>query len=159
VHDAAGLFSSGSSPQCAASPNNFGATRLPRPTTALVPVRKYASKHNTKKTTTMNDTDNEMLKAAQELRAMTNNQTEITVARRIVISSDSQPKRDYLIYFGDVINRGKWKWECAQMDTLEETLENIRKQITAQGDERKRELMRLEDSAAKLGLKIVEVTP
>jgi hypothetical protein len=107
----------------------------------------------------MNDTDNEMLKAAQELRAMTGNQTEITVARRIVISSDSKPKWDYLIYFGDVINRGKWKWECAQTDTLEETLESIRKQITAQGDERKRELMRLEDSAAKLGLKIVEVTP
>jgi len=105
----------------------------------------------------MNDNENEMLKAAQELRAMT--ETEITVARRIVISSDSQPKWDYLIYCGDVMNRGKWKWECAQTETLETTLEEIRKQITAQGDERKRELMRLEDSAAKLGLKLVEAAP
>ena len=102
------------------------------------------------------DNENEMLEAAQELRAMTGNQTEITVARRIVISTHSQPKWDYLIYFGDVLSRGRWKWGCAQEDTLKETLETIRKQITTQGDERARELHRLKESAGKTGLKLVE---
>ena len=110
----------------------------------------------------MNDNDNEMLKAAQELRAMTNNQTEVSVSRRLTLSHVlyiTEPKWDYLIMLGDVLNRGPWKWECAQAETLNATVDEMRKQITAQGDERKRELMRLEDSAAKLGLKLVEAAP
>jgi hypothetical protein len=34
-----------------------------------------------------------------------------------------------------------------------------RGQITAQGDEKARQLLQLQDGAAKLGLKLVEVTP
>ena len=45
----------------------------------------------------------------------------------------------------------------AQADTLEQVVEMTKAQITAQGDEKARELLQLQDAAAKLGLKLVEV--
>ena len=105
-----------------------------------------------------NDDDNEMLWAAQDLRTLTSNQTEVTISRRIILSPiNSGPKWDYMITFGDLMNRGKWRWECAQAETLESAVEIAKRQITAQGDERAREFLQLQDSAAKLGLKLVEV--
>jgi hypothetical protein len=104
-----------------------------------------------------NDDDNEMLWAAQDLRTITSNQTEVTISRRVIISPiNSGPKWDYMITFGDLMNRGKWRWECAQADTLEAAMDITRAQITAQGDEKARELLQLQDAAAKLGLKLVE---
>ena len=106
------------------------------------------------------DTENEMLWAAQDLRTITSNQTEVTISRRVILSPiNSGPKWDYLITFGDLMNRGKWRWECAQADTLEAVVEMTKAQITAQGDEKARELLQLQDAAAKLGLKLVEATP
>ena len=107
-----------------------------------------------------NDDDNDMLWAAQDLRTITSNQTEVTISRRVIISPiNSGPKWDYLITFGDLMNRGKWRWECAQADTLEAAMDITRAQITAQGDEKARELLQLTDAAAKLGLKLVEAAP
>lgn len=106
----------------------------------------------------MNDTENEILWAAQDLRTITSNQTEVTISRRVITSPiNSGPKWDYMITFGDLMNRGKWRWECAQAETLEATMNITRAQITAQGDERNRELAVLRESAAKLGVQIVEV--
>ena len=103
------------------------------------------------------DTENEMLWAAQDLRTITSNQTEVTISRRVILSPiNSGPKWDYLITFGDLMNRGKWRWECAQAETLEAVVEMTKAQITAQGDERARKFIQLQDSAAKLGLKLVE---
>jgi len=105
------------------------------------------------------DTENEMTWAAKDLRTITSNQTEVTISRRIIISPiNSGAKWDYLITFGDLMNRGKWRWECAQADTLEAAMDITRAQITAQGDEKARELLQLQDAAAKLGLKLVEST-
>ena len=104
-----------------------------------------------------NDDDNEMLWAAQDLCAMTSGKAEITISRRLTMKAGAIPAGwDYLITFGDILNRGPWKWECAQADTLEQVVEMTKAQITAQGDEKARELAALQESAAKLGLKLVE---
>lgn len=106
------------------------------------------------------DTNNEMLWAAQDLRTLTSNKTEITISRRVTIKIGAIKEGwDYLIIFGDVMNKGPWRWECAQADSLEGAMEITRRQITAQGDEKAREFMQLQDAAAKLGMKLVEVTP
>jgi len=107
-----------------------------------------------------NDDDNEMLWAAQDLRTLTSNKTEIAISRRVTIKIGAiKPSWDYQITFGDILNRGAWRWECAQAETLEAVVEMTKAQIKAQGDERARELLQLQDAAAKLGLKLVEVTP
>jgi hypothetical protein len=106
------------------------------------------------------DTENEMLWAAQDLRTLTSNKTEITISRRVTIKTGAIKEGwDYLIIFGDIMNRGPWRWECAQAETLESVVEMTKAQIKAQGDERAREFLQLTDAAAKLGLKLVEVTP
>jgi len=107
-----------------------------------------------------NDDDNEMLWAAQDLRMLTSNKAEITISRRVTIKIGSiKPSWDYQITFGDVMNKGPWRWECAQADSLEGAMDITRAQITAKGGEKARELLQLQDAAAKLGLKLVEVTP
>jgi len=107
-----------------------------------------------------NDDDNEMLWAAQDLRTLTSNKAEITISRRVTIKIGAiKPSWDYQITFGDILNRGAWRWECAQAETLEAVVEMTKAQIKAQGDERAREFLQLTDAAAKLGLKLVEVTP
>ena len=107
-----------------------------------------------------NDDDNEMLWAAQDLRTLTSNKTEIAISRRVTIKPNTiKESWDYQITFGDLLNRGAWRWECAQADTLEAAMDITRAQIKAQGDEKARELLQLQDAAAKLGLKLVEVTP
>ena len=104
------------------------------------------------------DTENEMLWAAQDLRTLTSCKAEITISRRVTIKTGAiKPSWDYLITFGDILDRGPWKWECAQAETLEAVVEMTKAQITAQGDEKARELLQLQDAAAKLGLKLVEV--
>ena len=106
------------------------------------------------------DTENEMLWAAQDLRTLTSNKTEITISRRVTIKTGAIKEGwDYLIIFGDIMNKGPWRWECAQADSLEATMDITRAQITAQGDEKARELLQLRDAAAKLGLKLVEAAP
>ena len=106
------------------------------------------------------DIHRELLFAAQDLRTITSNQTEVTISRRIILSPiNSGPKWDYMITFGDLMNRGKWRWDCAQAETLEAAVETTKAQIVAQGDERAREFLHLQDAAAKLGLKLVEVAP
>ena len=106
------------------------------------------------------DTENEMLWAAQDLRTITSNQTEVTISRRIILSPiNSGPKWDYMITFGDLMNRGKWRWECAQADTLERAIEIAKLQAVTQGNERNRELAALRESAAKLGATLVEAAP
>ena len=106
------------------------------------------------------DTENEMLWAAQDLRTITSNQTEVTISRRVILSAiQTGPKWDYLITFGDLMNRGKWRWECAQADTLERAIEIAKLQAVTQGNERNRELAALRESAAKLGATLVEATP
>ena len=103
------------------------------------------------------DTENEMLWAAQDLRTLTSNKAEITISRRVTIKIGAiKPSWDYQITFGDILNRGAWRWECAQSDELEGAMDITRGQITAQGDEKARELQQLQDAAAKLGLKLVE---
>ena len=105
-----------------------------------------------------NDDDNEMLWAAQDLRTLTSCKAEITISRRLTMKAGAIPAGwDYLITFGDILNRGPWKWECAQAETLEAVVEMTKAQIGAQGDERAREFIQLQDAAAKLGLKLVEV--
>ena len=107
-----------------------------------------------------NDDDNEMLWAAQDLRTMTSCKAEITISRRVTIKIGAiKESWDYQITFGDILNRGAWRWECAQADTLEAAMDITRAQITAQGDEKARELLQLTDAAAKLGLKLVEAAP
>jgi hypothetical protein len=111
-----------------------------------------------------NDNDNEMEQemtwAAKDLRTITSNQTEVTISRRIIISPiNSGPKWDYLITFGDLMNRGKWRWECAQAETLERAVEIAKLQAVTQGNERNRELASLRESAAKLGVQLVEAAP
>jgi len=107
-----------------------------------------------------NDDDNEMLWAAQDLRTLTSCKAEITISRRVTIKPNAiKESWDYQITFGDILNRGAWRWECAQSDSLEGAMDIARGQITAQGDEKARELLQLQDAAAKLGLKLVEVTP
>ena len=107
-----------------------------------------------------NDDDNEMLWAAQDLRTLTSNKTEIAISRRVTIKPNTiKESWDYQITFGDLLNRGAWRWECAQADSLEGAMDITRAQITAKGGEKARELMQLQDAAAKLGLKLVEVTP
>ena len=102
--------------------------------------------------------DNEMLWAAKDLRTITSNQTEVTISRRVIISPiQSAPKWDYLITFGDLMNRGKWRWECAQAETLERAIEIAKIQAVTQGNERNRELAALRESAAKLGAQLVVV--
>ncbi len=125
-------------------------------------VRKYAvttQQHNDN-TTMENDDDNEMLWAAQDLRTMTSCKAEIAISRRVTIKPNAiKESWDYQITFGDILNRGAWRWECAQADTLEAAMDITRAQITAQGDEKARELLQLQDAAAKLGLKLVEAAP
>jgi len=106
------------------------------------------------------DTENEMLWAAQDLRTMTSCKAEIAISRRVTIKPNAiKESWDYQITFGDILNRGTWRWECAQADTLEAAMDITRAQITAQGDEKARELLQLQDAAAKLGLKLVEAAP
>ena len=106
-----------------------------------------------------NDDDNEMLWAAQDLRTLTSCKAEITISRRLTMKAGAIPAGwDYLITCGDILNRGPWKWECAQAETLEAVVEMTKAQIAAQGDERAREFIQLQDAAAKLGLKLVEAT-
>jgi hypothetical protein len=105
------------------------------------------------------DTENEMLWAAKDLRTMTSCKAEIAISRRVTIKPNAIKEAwDYQITFGDILNRGAWRWECAQADTLEAAMDITRAQITAQGDEKARELLQLTDAAAKLGLKLVEAT-
>jgi len=105
------------------------------------------------------DTENEMLWAAKDLRTMTSCKAEIAISRRVTIKPNAiKESWDYQITFGDILNRGAWRWECAQADTLEAAMDITRAQITAQGDEKARKLLQLRDAAAKLGLKLVEVT-
>jgi hypothetical protein len=107
-----------------------------------------------------NENEQEMLWAAQDLRTMTSNRTEVNISRRLILSPiNSGPKWDYFVTFGDLMNRGPWRWECAQSESLKATVEITKAQIVAQGDERAREFLHLQDAAAKLGLKLVEVTP
>ena len=107
----------------------------------------------------MENDDDKMLFAAEYLRTLTSYKTEITISRRVTIKTGATKEEwDYLIIFGDIMNRGPWRWECAQAATLDATMKITSAQITAQGDEKARELLQLTDAAAKLGLKLVEVT-
>jgi hypothetical protein len=106
-----------------------------------------------------NDIDSQIIACAQIVRAAVNNETEVTVSRRVVISTiHPATKLYYDIFFGDIFNRTQWKWEVAQADTLAEAQDKALALITAQGDERKRELQRLQEAAGKLGLQLVEAT-
>jgi len=108
----------------------------------------------------MNNDDNEMIACAQTLRAAVNNQAEVTVTRRVAISNyNAAPVHDWCIYTGDILNKGKWKWECATGATLQGAFDAALAQIIKQGDERARDLAKLKESAAKLGLQLVEVQP
>ena len=105
-----------------------------------------------------NDIDSQIIACAQIIRAATNNETEVTVSRRVVISTIYPATKLYFdIFFGDIFNRTQWKWEVAQADTLAEAQDKALTLITAQGDEHKRELVKLQESAAKLGFQLVEV--
>jgi hypothetical protein len=104
-----------------------------------------------------NDIDSQIIACAQIIRAAVNNETEVTVSRRVVISAiHPATKLYYDIFFGDILNRAKWKWGVAQADTLAEAQDKALALIAEQGDERKRELVKLQESAAKLGLQLVE---
>jgi hypothetical protein len=107
-----------------------------------------------------NETEQEMTWAAKDLRTMTSCKAEIAISRRVTIKTGAIKEGwDYQITFGDILNRGAWRWECAQADSLEGAMDITRAQITAQGDEKARELLQLQDAAAKLGLKLVGATP
>jgi hypothetical protein len=107
-----------------------------------------------------NETEQEMTWAAKDLRTMTSCKAEIAISRRVTIKPSAIKEGwDFQITFGDILNRGAWRWECAQADTLEAAMDITRAQITAQGDEKARELLQLQDAAAKLGLKLVEAAP
>ena len=104
-----------------------------------------------------NDNDSNMEAAARNLRAATGNECEVTINRRVTINTSGQVFFDYCIYYsGDILNRAKWKWECANATTLPGTFDIALAQILAQGDQRSRDLAALKDSAAKLGLELVE---
>ena len=106
------------------------------------------------------DIHRELLFAAQDLRTLTSCKAEISISRRLTMKVGAiKPSWDYSITFGDILNRGAWRWECAQHASLEATMDITRAQIKAQGDEKARELLQLQDAAAKLGLKLVEATP
>ena len=69
------------------------------------------------------DIHRELLFAAQDLRTLTSRKAEITISRRLTIKVGAiKPSWDYLITFGDILNRGPWKWGCAQAETLEAAL-------------------------------------
>jgi hypothetical protein len=107
-----------------------------------------------------NNDENEMIACAQTLRAAVNNEAEVTVTRRVAISNyNAAPVHDWCIYTGDILNKGKWKWECATGATLQGAFDAALAQIMKQGDERARDLAKLKESAAKLGLALVEVQP
>ena len=104
-----------------------------------------------------NNIDSEIIACAEVIRAAVNHETEVTVYRRVTISRiHAEPKFDFVIYWGDVLNVSKWEWECAQADTLKEAQAKALAQITAHGDERARQLSKLKECAAKLGLQVVE---
>ena len=104
-----------------------------------------------------NETENEMLWAAQDLRTLTSCKCEISVSRRLTIKAGAIKEGwDYNIVFGDIMNRGAWRWECAQAETLERAIEIAKLQAVTQGNERNRELAALRESAAKLGATLVE---
>lgn len=103
-----------------------------------------------------NDNDSNMEAAARNLRAATGNECEVTINRRVTINTSGQVFFDYFIYSGDILNRAKWKWECASADTLPSAFNIALAQVLAQGDQRSRDLAALKDSAAKLGLELVE---
>jgi hypothetical protein len=106
-----------------------------------------------------NDIDSQIIACAQIIRAAVNNETEVTVSRRVVISTIYPATKLYFdISFGDIFNRTQWKWECAHADTLAEAQEKALALIETQGDERKRERVKLQEAAAKLGLQLVEAT-
>ena len=106
-----------------------------------------------------NNTDSEMIACAQILRGAVNNETEITVTRRITISNIYPAVQcDYVIFFGDIYDKAAWKWECAQGNTLPQAQVAALSQIEAQGTERKREVAKLKEAAKKLGLTLVEAT-
>jgi hypothetical protein len=107
----------------------------------------------------MNNEDQKLIDCVETLRAATDGQTEITVSRRATFFPRTGHVLDYNIYFGDVMSRGPWRWECATGATLQQALEDALTKVTAQGDERKRERQRLDEAAAKLGLQLVEVQP
>jgi len=104
----------------------------------------------------MNNEDQNLIDCVQTLRAATDGRTEITVSRRATFYPHSGQVLDYNIYFGDLLGRGPWRWECATGATLQSAFEDALARITAQGDERARELVKLKESAAKLGLQLVE---
>jgi len=107
-----------------------------------------------------NETEQEMTWAAKDLRTMTSCKAEIAISRRVTIKPNAIKEIwDYQITFGDLMNRGAWRWECAQANSLEAAMDITRAQITAQGDEKARELQQLQDAAAKLGLKLVDPAP
>ena len=104
----------------------------------------------------MNNEDQNLIDCVQTLRAATDGRTEITVSRRATFFPHTGQTLDYNIYFGDLLGRGPWRWECATGATLQSAFEDALARITAQGDERARELVKLKESAAKLGLQLVE---
>lgn len=105
----------------------------------------------------MNNEDQQLIDCVETLRAATDGRTEITVSRRATFFPHTGQVLDWNIYSGDILGRGPWRWECATGATLQQAFEDALTRITAQGDERKRELQRLQESAAKLGLQVVEV--
>jgi hypothetical protein len=108
----------------------------------------------------MNNEDQQLIDCVETLRAATDGKTEVTVSRRATFSPHSGTiTTDYNIYFGDILGRGPWRWECATGAMLQGAFDEALTKITAQGDERARDLAKLKDSAAKLGLALVEVQP
>ena len=106
-----------------------------------------------------NNIDSEIIACAEVIRTAVNHETEVTVSRRATISRiQPEPKLYFEVFFGDILNKSQWKWECAHADTLAEAQARAMDLIAAQGDERKRERQRLEEAAAKLGLQLVEET-
>lgn len=105
----------------------------------------------------MNNEDQNLIDCVETLRAATDGQTEITVSRRATFFPRTGHVLDYNIDFGDVMSRGHWRWECATGVTLQQAFDDALTKITAQGDERARDLAKLKESAAKLGLQLVEV--
>ena len=100
--------------------------------------------------------DSDMEQTARRLRAATGNECEVTINRRVTITKSGDVIFDYCIYSGDILNRSKWKWECANAATLASAFDIGLAQVLAQGDQRDRDLAALKDSAAKLGLELVE---
>ncbi len=105
----------------------------------------------------INDMDTELIACAKTLREAVNG-AEVTVTRRVTFNTlNTEPQLDYCVYFGDMLNRGPWKWECAQGKTLQAAFDAAMTLIVAQGDERERERTKLAEKASKLGFKLVEV--